>query len=205
MCVWGGGSNFLFCLLWISPFWTRVEECLKWLLGWQFVWMAHIVVIWWLIEKCRPPSFSFTLRRRISVLPNRAKYSHGKKDIPTYNKTLCKWGHFEKAKTTFKMLLVSWFLMYFFKRFRSIYAKNLGSAGQKAAKLLAVKVGGLKKKSAGRPRPHLNHSAHIRVRLILIILKIWWLVTLQPFDLQTPNFQHERSKSFKKVCKKSRD
>ena len=38
--------------------------------------------------------------------------------------------------------------MCFFKRFRSFNAKNLGSVGQRAAKLLAVKVGGLKKKSA---------------------------------------------------------
>ena len=36
--------------------------------------------------------------------------------------------------------------MYFFKRFRSFNAKNLGSAGQRAVKLLAVKVGGLKRK-----------------------------------------------------------
>ena len=51
------------------------------------------------------------------------------------------------------MLLDSWFLLCFLKRFRSFNAKNLGSAGQRAAKLLAVKVGGLKKKSASRPRP----------------------------------------------------
>ena len=35
--------------------------------------------------------------------------------------------------------------MCFFKRFRSLKAENLGSVGQRAAKLLAVKVGGLKK------------------------------------------------------------
>ena len=38
--------------------------------------------------------------------------------------------------------------MYFFKKFRSFFAKNLRSVGQRATKLLAVKVGGLKKKSA---------------------------------------------------------
>ena len=54
--------------------------------------------------------------------------------------------------------------MYFFKRFRSINAKNLGSAGQRAAKLPAVKVGGLKKKSASRPRPHPNQAARVRFR-----------------------------------------
>ena len=38
--------------------------------------------------------------------------------------------------------------MYFSKRFRSFNAKNLGYVGQRAAKLLAVKVEVLKKKSA---------------------------------------------------------
>ena len=38
--------------------------------------------------------------------------------------------------------------MCFFKKFRRLNAENLGSVGQKVAKLLAVKVGGLKKKSA---------------------------------------------------------
>ena len=65
---------------------------------------------------------------------------------------LCKWGHFERVKTTRKILLVSWFLVCFFKRFRSFNGKNLGSADQRAAKLLAVKFRGLKKKSASRPR-----------------------------------------------------
>ena len=39
----------------------------------------------------------------------------------------------------------------------------MGSVGQRASKLLAVKVGGLKKKSAIRPRPLSNQSAQIRV------------------------------------------
>ena len=38
----------------------------------------------------------------------------------------------------------------------------MGSVSQKAAKLLAVKVGGLKKKSSTRPWPHSNQSARIR-------------------------------------------
>ena len=48
-------------------------------------------------------------------------------------------------------------------RRRSLNAVNIGSVDQRASKLLAVKVGGLKKKSANRPRPHLNHSAQIRL------------------------------------------
>ena len=38
--------------------------------------------------------------------------------------------------------------MYLFKKFRSFIAENLESVGQRAAKLLAVKVGVFKKKSA---------------------------------------------------------
>ena len=39
-------------------------------------------------------------------------------------------------------------MLCFKKGFRSFNAENLGSAGQRAAKLLAVKVGGLKNMSA---------------------------------------------------------
>ena len=39
-------------------------------------------------------------------------------------------------------------LLYFGKGFRSFNAGNIGSVGQRASKLLAVKVGGLKKNSA---------------------------------------------------------
>ena len=55
--------------------------------------------------------------------------------------------------------------MYFFKRFRSFFVKNLESVGQRAAKLLVVKFGGLKKKSAFQPRPHSNQSACAREHL----------------------------------------
>ena len=54
-------------------------------------------------------------------------YSRGKKYTPAYNKSLCKWGHFEKAKTTFKMLLATWYLMCFYKGFRSFSAESLRS------------------------------------------------------------------------------
>ena len=39
-------------------------------------------------------------------------------------------------------------MIYFGKGFRSFYTGNIGSVGQRAAKLLIVKVGGFKKKSA---------------------------------------------------------
>ena len=38
----------------------------------------------------------------------------------------------------------------------------MGSVDLRASKLTAFKVGGLKKKSATRPRPHLNQAARIR-------------------------------------------
>ena len=51
------------------------------------------------------------------------------------------------------MLLASQFLIYFLKKFRSLNAENLGSADQRATKLLAIKVGVLKKKSAASAIP----------------------------------------------------
>ena len=39
-------------------------------------------------------------------------------------------------------------VVYFSKGFRSFHTGNMGSVGQRAAKLPALKVGGLKKKSA---------------------------------------------------------
>ena len=44
--------------------------------------------------------------------------------------TLCKWGHFERAKLTFKMLPASW----------SFNTANIGFFGPRAAKLPSVKV-----------------------------------------------------------------
>ena len=44
----------------------------------------------------------------------------------------------------------------------SLNAENLGSENLMASKLLAVIVGGLKKKSAARPWPYSKHSARVR-------------------------------------------
>ena len=76
-----------------------------------------------------------------------------------------KWGHFEREKMTLKMLPASYYLKYLFEGFRSFNIVNMGSVGQRASKLLAVKVGGLKKKFAIWPRPLLNQSARVRLRL----------------------------------------
>ena len=54
-------------------------------------------------------------------------------------------------------------MLHFKKGFRSFNTENLGSVGQRALKLPAVKVGGHKKKSANRPQPLSNQSARIRV------------------------------------------
>ena len=61
--------------------------------------------------------------------------------------------HFDRAKPTLKMLLASWNIYKIEKRFRSLNAKNLGSVSQRAAKLLALKVRVLKKKSAASAIP----------------------------------------------------
>ena len=71
---------------------------------------------------------------------------------------------FEKGKPILKFLLASWFFIYFLKRFKSFNTVNMGSVGQRASKLLAVKFGGLKKKSAIWPRPLSNQSAGFRQR-----------------------------------------
>ena len=53
-------------------------------------------------------------------------------------------------------------LIYFEEMLRFFHTINKGSLGQRATKLPAFKVGGLKKKSAGRPWPYLNQSAQDR-------------------------------------------
>ena len=81
--------------------------------------------------------------------------------LPVYD---VKWGHFERAKMTPKILPASWCLKYLFKWFRSFNTVFLESVGQRTSKLLAVKVGGLKKKSAIWPWPLLNQSVRVRLR-----------------------------------------
>ena len=85
-------------------------------------------------------------------------YTHSKKYSTSYYETLCKWGDFERAKTTLKMLLASWFLVCFFKRFRCLNAENLGSVGQRASKLLAVKLWKWLTATGNRTRAKSNHS-----------------------------------------------
>ena len=70
------------------------------------------------------------------------------------------------------MLLVTWFLVCFFIRFRSFNAKNLGSVGQRAAKLLAVKVGGHKKSLPTGPGPFKTSQPGFELYQGQIILKV---------------------------------
>ena len=107
-----------------------------------------------------------------------------------FGKLLCKWGHFERAKTTLRIMLASWFLMCFFKKFRCLNAENLGSVGQWAVKLPAIKLSEwldrdresnpsrLAEWGRGRPADFFLRPPTLTAR------------TLQFFDLQTPNFQH---------------
>ena len=55
-------------------------------------------------------------------------------------------------------------MLHFKKGFRSFNTENLGSVGQRASKLPAVKVGGHKKKSADWPRPLSNQLAWVRTQ-----------------------------------------
>ena len=58
-----------------------------------------------------------------------------------------------QGKNHLKILLAPWNSIHCEKKSRSFNAKNFGSVGQRAAKLLAVKVGVLKKKSAASAIP----------------------------------------------------
>ena len=53
---------------------------------------------------------------------------------------LLKWGPFDRAKSNLKLLLVFWYFVFFFKRFRSFNVVNMGSIGQRAKKLPAIKL-----------------------------------------------------------------
>ena len=107
-----------------------------------------------------------------------------------FGHSLCKWGHFERVKTTLKMLLASWFLVCFFKKFRCFNAENLGSVGQWAAKLPAIKLSEWLDRDRESNPSRLADWGRGRLADLSWDLQLWQLVTLQPFDLQTPNFQH---------------
>ena len=104
---------------------------------WVSIFLSIIPILVW--QSCLKIWSLFLFRTR-ECTTNCYLYSGCHWKINACNKSLCKWGHFEKAKTTFKMLLATWFLVCFFKRFRSFVAENLESVGQRAAKLPAIKL-----------------------------------------------------------------
>ena len=112
-----------------------------------------------------------------------------------------KWCHFDRAKTTFKILLASWTFDTVWKRFRSFNAENLGSVGQRVAKLLAIKLCACTLFGFYGQRVCKRHLPRFENTRGQIILKVWWPVTLQPFDLQTPNFQHWKIYLLFKLCR----
>ena len=104
---------------------------------------------------------------------------------------LCnKWGHFDSAKPILRILLASWTFGTVEKGLRSFNSENLGSVGQRISKLLAIKLcactlfGLYGQRVCKRLWPRFENARG------QIILKVWWPVTFQPFDLQTPNFQN---------------
>ena len=101
---------------------------------------------------------------------------------------LCsKWGKFGRAKPILEILLASWTFGKVEKGFRSFNSKNLVSVGQRAAKLLAIKLwewfdpGRSRIRADGTCRLLGHKGRRVYKR------KVWRPVTLQPFDLQTPN------------------
>ena len=51
-----------------------------------------------------------------------------------------KWVHLNRAKSTLKIMLASWTFDTILKRLRSFITENFGFVGQRAAKLLAIKL-----------------------------------------------------------------
>ena len=104
---------------------------------------------------------------------------------------LCsKWGHFDRANTKFKILLASWHFDTVWKGFRSFNAENLGSVGQRTAKLLTIKLCPCAFFGLYSQRVCKCFQPRFKCAQCQMILKVWWPVILQSFDLQTPNFQH---------------
>ena len=100
---------------------------------------------------------------------------------------LCnKWGHFDSAKPILRILLASWSFKTVEKGFRSFNAENLGSLGQRTAKLLAIKLWKWFDFARNRTRADWPTGAGARWQTFFWDLRHWQLVTLQPFDLQTP-------------------
>ena len=99
-----------------------------------------------------------------------------------------KLGHFDRVKTILKIMLASWTFDTVWTGFRSFNAENLGSLDQRVAKLLAIKLCACTlfslygQRVCNRLRPRFECARG------QIILKVWWPVTLQSFDLPSLKF-----------------
>ena len=80
------------------------------------------------LKSLQPPWVRRTFIQCLTTIPGRLLNS------------LWKWGHFDRAKSTLKILLASWTFKKILKGYRSLDAENLESVGQRAAKLLAIKL-----------------------------------------------------------------
>ena len=87
-------------------------------------------------------------------------------------------GHFKSAKHNFKTMTASWFVIYFFKRFRYFNSKNMGSVGQRGAKLLSVKLW----EWFDPGRTQIWAEWFEWGQTFSWDLELWKLVTLQPFN-----------------------
>ena len=114
--------------------------------------------------------------------------------LRTVTKFLGNLGDIENAKQTLTMLPVSWIFVHFWMGIISFHVGNIGFARQRAFKLLAVKVGGLKKTSAAWPWPLSATWPGFEADWVRMIPKVWQTATLKTFDLQTHIYFMEISK-----------
>ena len=115
------------------------------------------------------------------------------KTAPLINKYYWNEGtYFDRVKSTLKMLLASWTFWTVEKGFRSFNAENLGSIGQRAAKLPAIKLQEWFDFARNRTRADWPTGAGAGRQTFSWDLQLWKLVTLQPFDLKTPYLQHRK-------------
>ena len=99
--------------------------------------------------------------------------------------------HFERAKTTLKILPAPWIYAIFLKRGLDLSILKIWGLlvkGLQSYQLSKLEV--TRKSLPTSPGPSRTSLPRFEPGRSRIILKVWWPVTLQPFALQTPNFHH---------------
>ena len=71
-----------------------------------------------------------------------------------------------------------------FKRLRSFHRGTLDLCGSKGCKVISCQSWRFEKNSVSQPEWNHLVGAWVRVLDDWIILKVWWTITLQPFDVQ---------------------